>query len=50
VTGASSSSGSGTGSGGGGGGGGGTLDWLDILLIVGVFLIVRGHASRRTRH
>ncbi|HEY2463760.1 MAG TPA: S8 family serine peptidase [Steroidobacteraceae bacterium] len=33
--------------GGGGGGGGGDLDWTDILLIAGVFLIVRGHAARR---
>ena len=47
VTGASSSSGSGTSS--GGGGGGGSFDWLDILLIAGIFLIIRGHASRRTR-
>jgi serine protease len=30
-----------------GGGGGGDLDWIDILLIAGVFLMVRGHAARR---
>ncbi|HEY0749389.1 MAG TPA: S8 family serine peptidase, partial [Steroidobacteraceae bacterium] len=27
--------------------GGGSLDWLDIMLITGVLLIVRGHAARR---
>jgi serine protease len=43
VTAASSSSG------GGGGGGKGALDWLDILLVAGIFLVIRGHASRRTR-
>jgi serine protease len=43
-----SSSGSGASTGGGGGGGGGALDWLDIMLVAGVVLIVRGHA-RRTR-
>src|SRR5258707_3775439 len=32
-----------------GGGGGGDLDWLDILLVAGVFLVVRGHAARRMR-
>ena len=32
---------------GGGGGGGGDLDWMDILLIAGVLLIVRGHAAKR---
>jgi serine protease len=32
---------------GGGGGGGGALDWMDILLVVGVLLIVRGHAAKR---
>ncbi|HSZ10123.1 MAG TPA: S8 family serine peptidase [Steroidobacteraceae bacterium] len=32
---------------GSGGGGGGSMDWLDIMLIVGVLLIVRGHATRR---
>jgi hypothetical protein len=47
VTGASSSSGTSTG--GGGGGGGGDLDVWDILLVVGVFLAIRGHAGRRTR-
>jgi hypothetical protein len=31
----------------GGGGGGGDLDWIDILLIAGVFLMIRGHAARR---
>jgi serine protease len=46
---AGSSSGSGTSAGGGGGGGGGgALDWLDVMLVAGVVLIVRGHA-RRTR-
>jgi hypothetical protein len=29
------------------GGGGGSMDWLDIMLVVGVLLIVRGHAARR---
>jgi hypothetical protein len=33
----------------GGGGGGGSMDWLDIMLVVGVLLIVRGHAARRPR-
>jgi serine protease len=46
VTGASSGS---TASTGGGGGGGGAFDWWDILLIAGVFLVIRGHASRRMR-
>jgi serine protease len=46
VTGASSSSGS---SSGGGGGGGGAFDWWDILLVVGIFLAIRGHAGRRMR-
>jgi len=32
---------------GGGGGGGGALDWMDILLIAGVLLVVRGHAAKR---
>jgi serine protease len=31
----------------GGGGGGGALDWMDILLVAGVLLIVRGHAAKR---
>jgi hypothetical protein len=31
------------------GGGGGSMDWMDIMLIVGVLLIVRGHAAKRTR-
>jgi serine protease len=35
------------GGGGGGGGGGGALDWMDILLIAGVLLVVRGHAAKR---
>jgi serine protease len=48
VTAASSSTGTSTG-GGNGGGGGGSLDWLDILLVAGLFLIIRGHASRRMR-
>ena len=34
-------------SGGGGGGGGGAIDWMDILLVAGVLLIVRGHAAKR---
>jgi len=33
----------------GGGGGGGSTDWLDMMLIVGVLLIVRGHAAKRNR-
>jgi hypothetical protein len=45
---AASSSASSTG-GGGGGGGGGSLDWLDIMLVTGVLLVVRGHAARRPR-
>ncbi|MDP9009186.1 MAG: S8 family serine peptidase [Pseudomonadota bacterium] len=53
VTAASSSGGSGagssSGSSSGGGGGGGSMDWLDIMLVTGVLLIVRGHASRRPR-
>ncbi len=28
-------------------GGGGGLDWMDILLVAGVLLVVRGHAARR---
>jgi serine protease len=28
-------------------GGGGDLDWMDILLIAGVLLVVRGHATKR---
>ncbi|HEY2782760.1 MAG TPA: S8 family peptidase [Steroidobacteraceae bacterium] len=49
AAGSSSGSGSGTGAaGGGGGGGGGALDWLDIMLVAGVVLMIRGHA-RRTR-
>jgi serine protease len=32
-----------------GGGGGGSMDWMDIMLIAGVLLVVRGHASKRTR-
>ncbi len=31
----------------GGGGGGGAIDWMDILLVAGVLLIVRGHAAKR---
>jgi serine protease len=48
VTAASSSGGSSTSSS-SGGGGGGSLDWLDIMLVTGVLLVVRGHASRRPR-
>ncbi len=29
------------------GGGGGSMDWMDILLLAGVLLVVRGHAARR---
>jgi serine protease len=36
-------------SGGGGGGGGGALDWMDILMVAGALLVVRGHAARRMR-
>jgi serine protease len=32
-----------------GGGGGGSMDWLDIMLITGILLVLRGHASKRTR-
>jgi hypothetical protein len=32
-----------------GGGGGGDLDWLDIMLVTGILLVVRGHAARRPR-
>jgi len=32
-----------------GSGGGGSMDWLDIMLITGVLLIVRGHAAKRNR-
>jgi serine protease len=32
-----------------GGGGGGSMDWLDMMLIAGVLLIVRGHAAKRNR-
>jgi hypothetical protein len=35
-------------SGASGGGGGGSLDWLDIMLVTGILLVVRGHAARRT--
>jgi serine protease len=34
---------------GGGGGGGGSLDWLDIMLVTGILLVLRGHAARRPR-
>ena len=30
-----------------GGGGGGAIDWMDILLVAGILLIVRGHAAKR---
>lgn len=33
-----------------GGGGGGALDWLDIMLVAGIFLVIRGHAARVSRH
>ena len=33
----------------GGGGGGGSLDWLDIMLVTGILLVLRGHAARRPR-
>src|SRR5882757_306582 len=46
---AGGASGASTGGGGGGGGGGGSLDWLDIMLVTGVLLIVRGHAAKRNR-
>jgi len=39
----------GSGTGTGSGGGGGSMDWLDIMLVTGVLLVVRGHASRRPR-
>jgi serine protease len=38
-----------TGVAGSSGGGGGALDWMDIMLITGVLLVVRGQAARRTR-
>jgi serine protease len=38
-----------TAAGAGGGGGGGSTDWLDMMLIAGVLLIVRGHAAKRNR-
>jgi fucose 4-O-acetylase-like acetyltransferase len=25
------------------------MDWMDIMLITGILLVVRGHASKRTR-
>jgi serine protease len=31
------------------GGGGGSLDWLDIMLVTGILLVLRGHAARRPR-
>jgi serine protease len=34
---------------GSGGGGGGSLDWLDIMLVTGILLVLRGHAARRPR-
>jgi serine protease len=34
---------------GGGSGGGGSMDWLDMMLVTGVLLIVRGHAAKRNR-
>jgi serine protease len=45
---AASASGASTG-GGGGGGGGGSLDWLDIMLVTGILLVLRGHAAGRPR-
>ncbi len=44
---AGSSNGSSTGGSSGGGGGGGSLDWLDIMLVTGVLLVVRGHTGRQ---
>jgi serine protease len=32
-----------------GGGGGGSLDWLDIMLVTGILLVLRGHAAKRPR-
>jgi len=46
---AAGASGASTGGGGGGGGGGGSLDWLDIMLVTGILLVLRGHAARRPR-
>jgi hypothetical protein len=37
------------GGGSGGGGGGGSMDWLDMMLVTGILLIVRGHATKRPR-
>jgi serine protease len=48
VTSGSSSGSSSTGAG-GGGGGGGALDWLDIMLVAGVVLMIRGQAGRKRR-
>jgi hypothetical protein len=48
VTAGASSSGSSAGAG-SGGGGGGALDWLDIILVAGVVLMIRGQAGRRRR-
>jgi serine protease len=31
------------------GSGGGSMDWLEIMLVTGVLLVCRGHASRRPR-
>jgi serine protease len=30
-------------------GGGGSLDWLNIMLVTGILLVLRGHAARRPR-
>jgi serine protease len=49
AAGGSSSGGGSSGGSSGGGGGGGSTDWLDIMLITGVLLIVRGHAAKRNR-
>ena len=46
---AGSSTGSSTAGGGGTGGGGGTLDWLDIMLVAGVILMIRGQAGGKRR-
>ncbi|HTD75257.1 MAG TPA: S8 family serine peptidase [Steroidobacteraceae bacterium] len=46
---AGSSSGNSAGGSGGGGGGGGALDWLDIMLVAGVVLMIRGQAGRKRR-
>jgi hypothetical protein len=49
TAGSSSGSSSGSSAGEGGGGGGGALDWLDLMLIAGVVLMLRGQAGRSRR-